>query len=156
MAAQKLGYRWVDLDELILLRLEQGTTIRSFFQTKGKSQFMQLEYESLADYLKTAEQPTIISLGGGACDNEALVQLIKREGSIIYLMVPQQVLLKRILAGGVPPFLDPNNVELSFSRLYKQRDERYGTIADYLIHLPDYPDVQDTAEYLVKHLKNEV
>ena len=156
IVSSELGYDWVDLDDLILERLDKGTTIRSFYQQQGKEAFMQMEVEALKAFLASAEGPAIISLGGGACDNEALTTLVKKNGKVVYLVVEEAVLLKRILRGGVPPFLDPNDIQRSFSRLYARRHECYGSIADFLIHLPDYPDVRDTADYLVKQLANEV
>ena len=103
-------------------------------------------------FLRENTEPCIVSLGGGACDNEPLMELNSQYGQSLYLKVSEPVLLKRILVDGVPPFLDASDPEGSFSRLYAIRNECYGKKCDIVVDLPDYPDVQDTARYLFARL----
>lgn len=117
---------------------------------------MAQEAASLRTYLALKPSKTIISLGGGACDNERLVPLIRTSGKVIYLKVEQDVLLKRILAGGIPPFLDPHNIEGSFSELYRHRDALYGKISHIVIELPSCADINDTARFLFSRLSEEL
>ena len=156
LVARNLLCPWVDSDDLILSLHEEGTTIRSLYQKEGKQSFMDWECKAVSTFLKSAEEPSIVSLGGGACDNQALMSLIQKHGKIIYLMVEEKVLLNRILTTGLPPFLDPENIEESFSGLYAHRHALYSTMADFLVCLPDYPDVHDTADFLLQKLTKEV
>ncbi|MDT4762860.1 shikimate kinase [Sphaerochaeta sp. PS] len=156
LVAKKMGLSCKDNDQLILQEIPGFPSIRSFYTAKGKEAFMEKEKSVLEGYLRKNPQPCIISLGGGACDNQRLVSLIKSRGKVIYLRVPEKVLLRRILVGGVPPFLDPENVELSFSTLYRSRDELYGKFSDIVVELPDYPDIRDTAEFLFSRLSEEL
>ena len=75
---------------------------------------------------------------------------------MIYLKVPEEILLKRILKGGVPPFLDPLNVKGSFSELYKSRDALYGKFSDIVIELYTYSDINENATYLFSRLSEEL
>ena len=82
------------------------------------------------------EENLVISLGGGAADNDPLMKLIKKHGTLVYLYVEEAHLLKRILRGGIPPFLDEDDIEGSFHRLYERRNRRYSKDCDHLIQLP--------------------
>lgn len=157
----------------------KSISIRSFYRLVGVDRFMEAEAKALEDFiaqenfskespLDTGDSPTdqgsdktvslpytpklIISLGGGACDNEALMDIVSTQGICCYLANQPQVLLKRILKHGVPPFLDPEDVEGSFERLYERRDGIYRSTADFVIQLPDCEDPEDTCAFLLEAL----
>lgn len=147
---------WVDLDDLILEAITPYPSIRSYYKELGQEAFQAQEVAALRAFLSLQTQRTVISLGGGASDNESLLNLAKTHGKLIYLMVEESVLLARILSGGVPPFLDEMDPKGSFHALYARRHAIYGNICDVLVQLPNYPDIRDTASFLVKTLKSEV
>ncbi|WP_320130379.1 shikimate kinase [uncultured Sphaerochaeta sp.] len=152
LVAKMMGTFCVDNDDLILKSLDEGSSVRTFFKTQGKQAFMDLELRTLHSFLETNKTPCIVSLGGGACDNESLMELICSYGKSVYLKVEEPVLLKRILFDGIPPFLDGSDPQGSFARLYAIRNERYGKRCDIVVNLPDYPDVRETAKYLFARL----
>ncbi len=154
--AKKYNLDWIDLDELVLARIAPYTSIRSYYKQQGQASFQKQEVEALEALLSQKKQRTVISLGGGASDNNALLSLVKTHGKLIYLMVEEDILLARILSGGVPPFLDANDPKGSFHALYTRRHAIYGNICDVLVQLPNYPDIHDTADFLVQTLKSEV
>jgi len=156
LVAKRMGYRCVDNDDLILSDRPEFPSIRQLYKAEGKEAFMAQEAASLESFLATKPEDTIISLGGGACDNTPLISLIQSSGEVVYLKVEQSVLLKRILKGGVPPFLDPLNVEGSFAELYTHRDALYGKLSDIVIELSPYADINDTAHYLFSRLSEEL
>ena len=156
LVAQKAGYRSIDNDELILGDRPELLSIRELYKSEGKAAFMAQEAASLERYLSHSPKNTIISLGGGACDNERLISLIKASGKVIYLKVAEDILLKRILRGGVPPFLDPLDIKGSFSELYRSRDALYGKFSDIVIELPPYTDIYESATYLFTILSEEL
>jgi shikimate kinase len=152
LLAREKGTFCIDNDDLILKDLQGRSSIRTFFKEQGKQAFMDKEFETLQAFLLENREKCIVSLGGGACDNEPLFKLIANYGKSVYLRVPEPVLLKRILLDGIPPFLDASDPQGSFSRLYANRDESYGKRCDIVVNLPDYPSVQDTAKYLFARL----
>ncbi|HKL57926.1 MAG TPA: shikimate kinase [Sphaerochaeta sp.] len=156
LVAKRMHYRCVDNDDLILLDRPEFPSIRQLYKAEGKEAFMAQEAASLKSFLAMNPEDTIISLGGGACDNGPLVSLIHASGVAVYLKVEQSILLKRILAGGVPPFLDPLNIEGSFAELYAHRDELYGKLSDIVIELSPYAGLNDTAHYLFSRLSEEL
>jgi shikimate kinase len=156
LVAKKMHYACIDNDDLILKDRPELTSIRELYKVEGKEAFMKQEAASLEAYLALQPDKTIISLGGGACDNERLKTLVRGSGKSIYLKVAQEVLLKRILSGGVPPFLDPLNIEESFSDLYRRRDGLYRKFSDIMVELPPYADINDTAEFIFHRLSEEL
>ena len=155
LVANKGGYRCVDNDELILKDRPEYTSIRDFYSNEGKAAFMAQEVTSLEKFLSHSPKDTIISLGGGACDNERLITLVKSSGKVIYLKVDQDTLLKRILRGGLPPFLDPLDISGSFTSLYMSRDDLYGKLSDIVVELSPYTDVNVNAESLFSIISKE-
>ncbi|ADY13053.1 shikimate kinase [Sphaerochaeta globosa] len=147
---------WVDLDDLILKAIAPWTSVRAYYKQEGQMAFQAQEVAALETYLCSHHERTVISLGGGASDNEALLSLAKSRGRLIYLMVEEGVLFRRIISGGIPPFLDESDPKASFHALYARRHAIYGNICDVLVQLPNYPDIRDTASFLVETLKSEV
>ncbi len=156
LVAKIMHYACIDNDDLILADRPEFSTIRELYKAEGKEAFMAQETSSLKAFLDQKPSKTIISLGGGACDNDRLWPHIGSSGRVVYLKVAQDVLLKRILSGGVPPFLDPLNVERSFAELYAHRDELYGKLSHIVVELPPYADINDTAEFLFSRLSEEL
>lgn len=150
--ADRFGWIFADLDELIIPQLK-GKTIRDFYLIYGKNAFMDKEREVLKSFLENLEEPTVISLGGGVSDNKGLLELIKDTGMTIYLKREEKEMLPKVIKDGIPPFLDPSNLETSFHEVYKVRDNIYRTIADVTIDLGEYRDKDETEEFLLDVLK---
>ena len=154
--AEANNLAWVDLDDLILKAIAPCPSVRSYYKQEGQKAFQEQEVATLETYLSSHQERTVISLGGGASDNAALLSLVKSRGKLIYLMVEEPVLFDRIIFDGIPPFLDESDPKASFHALYARRHAIYGNICDVLVQLPNYPDIRDTASFLVKTLKSEV
>ena len=146
---------FVDVDNLIVNMLPYPyLTIRSFYETEGKEAFIELEERALSNFLENIvdEQVYIIALGGGACDNALLVNLMKETGTIIYLSVKEATLFERIKQSGIPPFLDKNNMEESFHALYMKRDEQYRKISDFVVSLADFESIESNGTRLASFI----
>ncbi|MFA5447178.1 MAG: shikimate kinase [Sphaerochaeta sp.] len=139
---------WVDLDQLIEQAITPYPTIRDFYRAEGQVAFSALEYKTLSTFLSAANEPYIIALGGGACDNGPLMELVGQHGKLIYLIVDEETLYERIARTGIPPFLDHANPRTSFAELYARRHERYSKSADLLIQLPVSLSADEIALYV--------
>ncbi len=151
LISAKLNYPHVDNDTLILEEL-QIDNIRAFFKAEGKARFMEVEHQALKNYLDKGID-SVISLGGGACDNLPLLTLCKERGKLLYISRPESVLLPCILKHGVPPFLDPQDIESSFHKIYTERDRRYREAADYIIELGEFKAKEETAKEILTFLE---
>ena len=164
VASVALGTRYrtafADIDELIMQSLKGSgvISVRQFYQSHGKEEFMRREYAALQEYVETLEHyrhdVLIISTGGGACDNEPLVSFMKQSGKLLYLYLPEQILFERILASGIPPFISQEDPKRSFHELFTYRNARYRQISDYMVQLSDYQSVAENGQRLTQAILN--
>ena len=67
-------------------------------------------------------ETTILSLGGGTIENPpAMASLKQIKGTRIYLRADEEMLYKRIMAKGHPPFLGQQTPREDFSRLVQNK-----------------------------------
>lgn len=151
LAASLLSIPYADSDDLVL-SLTGAESVREYFKEHGKDKFMEAEREALSAFLNNNDS-FILSLGGGAADNAPLMQLMKKTGKIIYLKRNENEMLPVILKHGMPAFLDPEDVEGSFHKVYARRDAVYSEAADLVVDLGPYRDKEETARMLVEKLK---
>ena len=77
---------------------------------------------------------TVVATGGGSVLISDNVNLFKKIGKLIYLYVPYEILLERILQGRLAvTFLDSKNPEKSFMKMYEDEKSIYENIADYQV-----------------------
>lgn len=127
-----------DLDELLAQELcaetfasldhtEVLSRIRQFYKEKGQAAFQELEAKTFGNFLalqRSKENSNyVLALGGGSLDNPDLSALLPSEALLVFLDVPEKVLFERIIRGGIPAFLDPQDPAESFSKMYKRRRE---------------------------------
>lgn len=115
---------------------------------------MDIEADAVKKYLLENSNNTIISLGGGASDNDKLINILKEYGRIIYLYRNEQLILPIILKDGIPPFLDRNDISGSFHSLFQRRDNIYKKISDLEIDMGEYGDKYGIADKIEKILKD--
>lgn len=90
--AQKTGYSFIDLDELITQQI--GTTITQYFETFGEAAFRQIEKEKLHS-LKD-ENHAIIATGGGTPCHFENMEWMNQHGKTIYIKLSPKALLSRL------------------------------------------------------------
>jgi shikimate kinase len=129
--AQRLGWRFVDLDERI--EAAAGISIPQFFENHGEPEFRQLEADQLRAALGRSlerAEPTVLALGGGTYAQQGAPEFLRNSGvPVIWLDSPIEVLLARCSTmTGRPLFKD----EASFRALHAQRVASY-QLADFRI-----------------------
>ena len=94
LLAQKMNWKWVDLDEIIEEKL--NLSIKELFQQKGEIYFRKIEHEIFKELVKKNEK-LIISLGGGTpCYANNHLFLNGDEVVSIYLQAPIAVIFDRL------------------------------------------------------------
>ena len=91
--ASIMNLDFVDLDEYI--RERHGLHPRQIFERSGESSFRETESVSLGTIVG-APKPTVIALGGGSICLEKNLHLVKENGLLIYLRLPEAVLVQRL------------------------------------------------------------
>lgn len=91
--APLLKTRFIDLDEYI--EKKENRTIPVIFEEQGEEGFREIESLCLKEVLRYKD-PHIISLGGGTVCFNANLDIIKQNGTLIYIQLPVDVLAQRI------------------------------------------------------------
>jgi len=146
---------FTDLDDLIIRLLPSRWSIRKWYKEKGAEAFQKKESTALSLYL-TEKDPSLIrilALGGGTLENTEAVRLLKESDSkIIVLNEEPGVLYDRIMAKGLPPFLDPDNPEESFRELYRKRTQTLLAKGDFVININGLDQYQ-AAELVIRQIR---
>ncbi|RRR71648.1 MAG: shikimate kinase [Candidatus Viridilinea halotolerans] len=137
--AQRLGVAFIDVDH----RLEAH-----YLQTTGKRRtFRQILAHHGGDYFRTLEQTVlrtlaeelqahtgVFSTGGGTVLDPENRAILAAMGRVIFLDVAAEILLPRIIAGGIPAFFPyPDDPARSLRELLAARRPIYCAMADLVI-----------------------
>ena len=116
--ARRLGWRAVDIDDLIEAREHQ--TVADLFSRKGEPYFRMAERQVLID--QVAARHTVVATGGGTFVDPQNRAIINSDGTSIWLDVPLPQLIERVPADGRRP-LAADRIE--FERLFLLRRAAY-------------------------------
>ncbi len=128
--ARKLGYDFVDIDDLI--EKSEGVTIPEIFRNHGEEYFRRIEKRVLDD-LSGNDRHIVVALGGGTLTNEESRGLLREEGILVYLRSDPKEILERVKKKRDRPMLlapdgSPlNDAELSsrVESLLREREVHY-------------------------------
>lgn len=120
--AKRLSVPFSDLDSLIID--EAGMNIPQIFDLKDENWFRQLEQKILVR--ESQNFKGVMALGGGALQNQQIVDHLKIYGWLIFLKVPESVILDRVAGDLNRPLLSntqESKVQLSdkITELIEQR-----------------------------------
>ena len=127
--AQKLGWRWIDLDQAIEKR--RGRTVAQIFKQQGAETFRRLESAEL----RRQDRPSlVVSCGGGVVlDPQNRMRL--KASLTLYLAASPEVLVKRLGQDQVRqrPLLKVAGPLISLRRLQRERARFYRASARFEI-----------------------
>jgi shikimate kinase len=140
--AEELEIPFLDLDDIVveLCRENRGGQDaitwepREIYRRLGKTGFQALELEALGRIRKNNEA-CVLALGGGTPENPETRCVLSGLGILVYLYEEAEILYSRIIARGIPPFLDEKAPRESFLELFQYRDTLYRSAADLTIEL---------------------
>ena len=101
--AQRLDYRFVDLDQLIVAR--EGRSIAEIFASQGEVYFRDCEAAVLAEQAETVR--TVFATGGGIVGREENRVLMQQIGTVVYLRASWSTLERRLARSSGRPLADP-------------------------------------------------
>lgn len=128
LLSRKLKYKLIDIDKEI--ELSQNMSITAIFNEHGEKYFRKIEKEIIEKFSNNTE--TVISLGGGAFENEHVRNLLKEKGEVIYLKATPQSLFKRIHTEIHRPLLRKDFSVDTIAFILKKRAKNYEQ-AHYII-----------------------
>ena len=123
-------------------------------QKHGEEFFRRFEAEVIRDFLNTPRaESCVLALGGGLPCNTFLSDAeLKALGTLVYLDISPETAYKRIIAGGVPPFLQGSDPHEKFLAMYEKRTPRYRELADIIIAVPENPDAGSLSDFIYNTL----
>ena len=149
--AEKLkNFSTVEVDEIIV-HLE-NRQISDIFKDSGEEYFRELETAVIDSYSTSSGK--IISTGGGACEKEENVELLKQNGIIFYLLTPVEELYERLQNDTTRPLLKTSNIKLTIEKLLKIREDNY-KLATYTIDAAEKSAADVANEIIDKYYEHE-
>jgi len=127
--AQKLGYAFYDLDQLIEERA--GKSVQAIFAELGEAEFRRFEREAIQVCCDASR--TVIALGGGAYVSEENRITLSAIGKTVWLDCPLEICLRRISGDRSRPLLGN---EREMSELLALRRGSYAQ-ADFVVRTGD-------------------
>ena len=137
LLAKELQLNFLDIDSLIESLFNQEYpekyTCREISSQFGLDFFRTLE-DRVVDQLHDLKD-TILSLGGGTLLNPENQSKLQKIGKLVYLDADKEKIKLRIFKRGVPAFLDPNDPENSFEKMYQTRKLHYEKASQFQVQI---------------------
>ena len=129
LLSEKMNMELVEMDETI--EAESNMSINQIFEKYGEAYFRDLETKLIA---RIAEKGgVVVSCGGGAILRIENVEMMKKNGKVIYFSATPETIYQRVRNSTNRPLLNGNmNVEYITS-LMEKRISRYLAAADVTI-----------------------
>lgn len=99
--AKELGWDFRDLDAVI--EQNEGMPITEIFKEKGEDYFREKEWEYLLSLTK--EFKGIVALGGGALQDQRILDHLKVHGLLVFVDAPMEKIVERVYASDERPIL---------------------------------------------------
>ena len=145
LLAKRLGWTFVDLDELIAQRA--GRTIAQLFAQEGEAGFRSREREACLSLRKSRQH--IVALGGGALVDPEIRATVRHLGKVVWLRAPAAVLWARInqdaKSPDTRPDLTPGGGLAEVETILREREPLYRGMANHLVDTSP-ATLEETAE----------
>lgn len=153
LLAAKYSLPFFDLDDLLETQapLNRGYNSREIYRHLGRETFQ--NWESLAAReMGKKSGPWVLALGGGTVQNPSALEALGSQNLRLFLEESPEILFSRIMAGGLPAFLDPEDPRGSFQKIV---DERTGLLRNWCSRTLTLSgaDVSTALEMLIQYLK---
>lgn len=129
LLAEELGYTFYDTDREIEART--GADIPWIFDVEGEEGFRQRESRVLDD-LGHLDR-VVIATGGGIVLRPTNRELLRKQGAVIYLTAPLELLVERTGKDKKRPLLQVDNPRHVLEKTLRLRDPLYREVASYIV-----------------------
>ena len=148
---RKMGISFVDTDELI--EIYEQSKISEIFNLKGEKYFRKLETKILKNLIE-ADGLKVLSTGGGIITNEENILLLKQLGTVFYLRIKPETVVKRLDGDVTRPLLLGEDKLAKVEKLMNERKEAYEKTADVAIDVDDISVEKIVSKIVEKMLDN--
>lgn len=116
-----------------MIEKQQGCTISDIFAEAGEQAFRDMETALIKQLIEEQMSDAVFSVGGGLPVREENRVLLKRLGTVVYLMADKETVLKRVQGSNNRPLLAGEGLAAKVERMLAERDPLYRAAADILI-----------------------
>lgn len=152
LLASKLGMEFVDLDEVIMVKL--GMSISEIFSRYGEEYFRDVESEVVKEVFTNANN-SVIACGGGVVVRDVNVEVIKNNSVVVYLRVSPYEAYRRLMSCRDRPLLNVGNRLEVISKLMRVREPLYLRTAHVVVDV-DGRTPEDIVNDIIKILSSKV
>jgi len=146
MVADRLGWGFVDVDDIIEART--GCTVGQLWETGGEEAYRPLEFEVVAEAVRSPERTVLATPGGIVLDRDATQTIAMGDVVAVYLRALPETLASRIAADDQSrPLLDDHPGQ-ALKSMFVARDHCYEDLADHVIQVDDLSPEQVVAAVL--------
>ncbi|MEI3271193.1 MAG: shikimate kinase [Candidatus Gastranaerophilaceae bacterium] len=121
LLGEKLTLRSIDID--VIIEHNEKRTISEIFQNEGEKYFRNIERETIKKNFTNKD--LIISLGGGAFEDQLTQELLLKNSTVIYLKTSPNVILERIKNNTNRPLLKNQMTVEKIQSIILQRQKNY-------------------------------
>lgn len=121
LLGEKLTLRSIDIDAII--EQNEKRTVSEIFQNEGEKYFRNIERETIKKNFTNKD--LIISLGGGAFEDQLTQELLLKNSTVIYLKTSPNVILERIKNNTNRPLLKNQMTVEKIQSIILQRQKNY-------------------------------
>ena len=142
--AKKLSVQYADIDNLIVQN--EKKSINKIFEQNGEEYFRNLEAQIIKNFFKS--ENFIISLGGGAFENEQTRNFLLNNATVIYLKTSPEIILNRLKFTTDRPLLNKNMNLERIKNLLNARKKNY-ELAHFTI-ITDNKSIEQIGSEIIK------
>lgn len=121
LLGEKLTLRSIDID--VIIEQNEKKTVSEIFQNEGEKYFRNIERETIKKIFTNKD--LIISLGGGAFEDQLTRKLLLKNSTVIYLKTSPNVILERIKNNTNRPLLKNQMTVEKIQSIILQRQKNY-------------------------------
>jgi shikimate kinase len=149
--AKKIKWPFIDTDDLMIEAYQkQGHPRLEIYEIHEilKERFRDLE-EQVVQGLNINH--FVIAVGGGTILRPNCQEHLKKIGLLVYLKQEKEQTKRALSTGRIPSFLDQENFDDSFEKMYQQREPIYEQLADKVLdvsHLQEEEVLQALEKFI--------
>ena len=112
---------------------QEGRSISQIFAEDGEAGFREIETTILRGIGNLSGNGLIISTGGGIVTTPENIPLLKKAGTVVWLRVKPETVIRRLAGDTTRPLLAGDNPEEKVRDLMEKRKDMYAQAADEVI-----------------------
>ena len=121
LLGEKLTLRSIDID--VIIEQNEKRTVSEIFQNEGEKYFRNIERETIKKNFTNKD--LIISLGGGAFEDQLTQELLLKNSTVIYLKTSPNIIIERIKNNTNRPLLRNQMTVEKIQSIILQRQKNY-------------------------------